>query len=73
MVRPLLNNASHTMVPGRDTLRRIVDDTSGAAFVEYVAILLLVSVISAAATYSLGQPFVQYFKFAETILGIPFP
>jgi Flp pilus assembly pilin Flp len=46
---------------------------TGAAFVEYVVVLLLVSVISAIATYSLGRPFVDYYRFAQTILAMPFP
>lgn len=48
-------------------------EESGAAFVEYVVVLLLVSVISAIATYSLGRPFVDYYRFAQTILAMPFP
>jgi hypothetical protein len=42
-------------------------------FVEYVVVLLLVTVISAAATFSLGAPFVDYYRFAQTILSMPFP
>ncbi len=45
----------------------------GAAFVEYVVVLLLVSVISAIATYSRGRPFVDYYRFAQTVLMMPFP
>jgi Flp pilus assembly pilin Flp len=56
-----------------DTQQDLAADTSGAAFVEYVVVMLLVSVISAAATYSLGRPFVDYYKFAQTILSVPFP
>lgn len=54
-------------------LRQLARDTSGAAFVEYVVVLLLVTVISAAATFSLGAPFVDYYRFAQTILSMPFP
>ena len=53
--------------------RSLHKDTSGAAFVEYVVVLLLVSVVSVIATYSLGRPFVDYFRFAQTILAVPFP
>ena len=45
----------------------------GAAFAEYVVVLLLVAVIASAATYSLGRPFVDYFRFAQMVLGLPFP
>lgn len=57
--------------PTRTTKRPA--DELGAAFVEYVVVLLLVSVISAVATYSLGRPFVDYYRFAQTILAMPFP
>lgn len=52
---------------------KVLPAEAGAAFVEYVVVLLLVSVISAAATYSLGRPFVDYYRFAQTILVMPFP
>lgn len=57
----------------RNHRRSLVDDTSGAAFVEYVVVLLLVGTITAAATYSIGQPLVDYFRFAQLILALPFP
>lgn len=57
----------------RNTTRRLAQDTSGAAFVEYVVLLLLISVITAAATVALGQPFIDYYRFAQTIIAVPFP
>ena len=42
-------------------------------FVEYVSVLLLVGTITAAATYSLGRPLVDYYRFAQLILALPFP
>ncbi len=51
----------------------LATDESGAAFVEYVVVLLLVSVIAAIATYSLGRPFVDYYRFAQLIVSLPFP
>lgn len=61
------------VVDRQPNLRQLAHDTSGAAFVEYVVVLLLVTVISAAATFSLGAPFVDYYRFAQTILSMPFP
>lgn len=61
------------MVASTGHLRRLANDTEGAAFVEYVVVLLLVTAISAVATYSLGAPFVDYFRFAQTVLAMPFP
>ncbi len=51
----------------------LLDDTTGAVFVEYVSVLLLVGTITAAATYSLGRPLVDYYRFAQLILALPFP
>ncbi len=51
----------------------LLDDTSGAVFTEYVVVLLLVGTITAAATYSLGRPLVDYYRFAQLILALPFP
>ncbi len=51
----------------------LIDDTSGAVFTEYVVVLLLVGTITAAATYSLGRPLVDYYRFAQLILALPFP
>ncbi len=61
------------MVDSRRNFRSLHDDTDGAVFVEYVVVLLLVTVISAVATYSLGRPFVDYYRFAQTMLSMPFP
>ena len=57
----------------RRNLRLLHDDESGAAFVEYVVVLLLVGVVASVATYSLGRPFVDYYRFAQTIVSMPFP
>ena len=57
----------------RRNRRNLLTNTSGAAFAEYVVVLLLVAVIASAATYSLGRPFVDYFRFAQMVLGLPFP
>ena len=54
-------------------LRSLHDDESGAAFVEYVVVLLLVGTIASVATFSLGRPFVDYYRFAQLIVSMPFP
>lgn len=51
----------------------LLEDTDGAAFAEYVVVLMLVGVIAAVATYSLGRPLVEYYRFAQIILAMPFP
>ena len=57
----------------RPNLRSLHDDESGAAFVEYVVVLLLIGTVASIATYSLGRPFVDYYRFAQLIVSMPFP
>lgn len=57
----------------RNHRTNLIDDTDGAVFTEYVVVLLLVGTITAAATYSLGRPLVDYYRFAQLILALPFP
>jgi hypothetical protein len=42
-------------------------------FVEYVALLLLVTIIGAAAVLSLGVPLVNLFRYQQIILTLPIP
>lgn len=48
-------------------------DSKGAIFVEYVALLCLVSVGGAAAVVTLGAPLVALARFAQLIVGLPIP
>lgn len=64
---------SYSVGDRRNHRTSLLDDTSGAVFVEYVSVLLLVGTITAAATYSLGRPLVDYYRFAQLILALPFP
>ena len=58
--------------PGaRDVLA--LAETRGAVFVEYVALLTLVTIMGAAAVLSLGVPLLNLFKFQQLILTLPFP
>jgi len=57
----------------KDITPSLLEDTDGAAFAEYVVVLMLVGVIAAVATYSLGRPLVEYYRFAQVILAMPFP
>jgi hypothetical protein len=47
--------------------------TRGAVFVEYVALLLLVTVIGAGAVAALGIPLVNLFRYQQLILSLPIP
>ncbi|MDB4932366.1 MAG: hypothetical protein JWM10_4850 [Myxococcaceae bacterium] len=57
----------------RPNLRTLHADEAGAAFVEYVVVLLLIGTVASIATYSLGRPFVDYYRFAQLIVSMPFP
>ena len=63
----------HVVSDRRPNLRSLHDDESGAAFVEYVVVLLLIGTVASIATYSLGRPFVDYYRFAQLIVSMPFP
>ena len=45
----------------------------GVAFVEYTALLLLVTVIGAVSVFGLGVPLLNMFRHAQAILSLPIP
>jgi len=47
--------------------------TRGVVFVEYVALLLLVTVGGAAAVLAVGAPLVTLFRYQQLILSLPIP
>jgi hypothetical protein len=47
--------------------------TRGVVFVEYVALLLLVTIIGAGAVLSLGVPLTNLFRFQQVVLSLPIP
>ena len=47
--------------------------TRGVVFVEYVALLLLVTVIGAGAVAALGIPLVNLFRYQQLVLSLPIP
>ncbi len=47
--------------------------TRGVVFVEYVALLLLVTITGAAAVASLGIPLVHLFRYQQLVLSLPIP
>jgi hypothetical protein len=48
-------------------------DTRGVVFVEYVALLLLVTIIGVGAVLALGVPLVNLFRYQQLILSLPIP
>ncbi len=57
---------------GRE-LSELHDDTRGVVFVEYVALLVLVTIMGAAAVLSLGVPLIHLFRFQQLMLSLPIP
>ena len=51
----------------------VVRDTRGAAYVEYLALLTLVTLVGAGAVAALGIPLLRLYRFAEVILLLPAP
>ena len=45
----------------------------GAVFVEYMVLIVTVTVIGAVATFSLGAPFLNMFRQAQAFLSLPIP
>ncbi len=51
----------------------LLSDRGGAIYVEYVTLLVLVSLIAAAAIAAVGAPMVNTYRFAQYVLGAPLP
>jgi hypothetical protein len=55
------------------TTPHLLSNRRGAAYVEYLALLTLVTVIGSAATAALGLPLLRMFRYAETLIVLPMP
>jgi hypothetical protein len=51
----------------------LVRDTRAVAFVEYLILLTVVTMVGGAAVYSVGVPMLQHFRFAQVVVALPFP
>jgi Flp pilus assembly pilin Flp len=51
----------------------VVRNERGAAYVEYLALLTLVTLVGAGAVAALGIPLLRLYRFAEVILLLPSP
>lgn len=56
--------------PSAETL---ASSKSGVIFVEYVALLTLVTVIGAVSVVSLGVPLLRLYRFTQMVLSLPIP
>lgn len=59
--------------PREDAVETLRADERGIATVEYVTLLVLVTLGGAGAVLALGVPFVKMFRFQQLILALPFP
>lgn len=53
--------------------KELASSRSGVVFVEYVALLTLVTVIGAVAVVGLGVPLLKLYRFAQMVLSLPIP
>ncbi len=53
--------------------RSLAASASGVVFVEYVALLLLVTVIGAVSVVSLGVPLLKLYRFTQMMISLPIP
>lgn len=54
-------------------LRALATDTRGAIFVEYISLVVLVTLIAALAIAALGVPLIHQYEMAKLLLTAPIP
>lgn len=64
--------AEGIVVPGDRELSDL-RSTRGVVFVEYVALLLLVTIVGAASVVALGVPLMHLFRYQQLMLSLPIP
>lgn len=57
----------------KPSAKALAASTSGVVFTEYVALLLLVTVIGAVSVVSLGVPLLKLYRFTQMVLSLPIP
>ncbi|MGE0790776.1 MAG: hypothetical protein AB7S26_34195 [Sandaracinaceae bacterium] len=58
---------------GTPSARTLWSSASGVVFVEYVALLTLVTIVGAISVLSLGVPLLKLYRFAQMVLSLPIP
>jgi hypothetical protein len=53
--------------------RSLIEDTGGVAYVEYVTLLVLVTLVGSVAVAAVGVPMLRTFQFAQLMLSMPLP
>lgn len=69
---PIEGGLDLALDPGDDFVTRL-RGTGGVVFVEYVALLTLVTVIGSGAVVALGIPLLNLFRYQELMLSLPIP
>lgn len=57
----------------KPSAKSLFGSSSGVVFVEYVALMTLVTLIGAISTLTLGVPLLKLYRFAQMILSLPIP
>jgi len=65
-------NKAHDLVE-QTPASALVDETDGAIFVEYLTLTVLVAILCATATLTLGAPLLRLFRFQQAVVAIPIP
>lgn len=55
------------------SIQALANDEEGAVFVEYLTLTLLVAVLCATATLTLGDPLMRLFRFQQAVILTPLP
>lgn len=55
------------------SLRALATDTRGAIFVEYISLVVLVTLIAALAIAALGVPLIHQYELSKLLLTAPIP
>lgn len=53
--------------------KTLAGSSSGVVFVEYVALLTLVTVIGTVSVVGLGVPLLKLYRFSQMVLSLPIP
>ena len=56
-----------------EEVRELLEDVSGVAYVEYIILLSLVTVLGSVAVFSVGLPFFTTYRFTQLLVALPFP
>jgi len=81
-----MKRSDHPRNPAARTLARLVgtlfdagsadpsrEDEHGAAYVEYVTLIMVVGIIVAFALMMVGGPLLRSYRFSQIIIGAPLP